>query len=130
MRRNSLPRAQDIFSLYCTGNEIVFNTSTVYAKIQIRVNNVSSHWSCSIKDVSLAISQNLLENTCIKVSFLIKLQASACNFIEKETLTQVFSCECCEIFKNTVFTEHLRATASKNKVLIEKWSLDEFCPCY
>ena len=130
MRRNSLPRAQDIFSLYCTGDEIVFNTSTVYAKIQIRVNIVSSHRSCSIKDVSLAISQNLLENTCIKVSFLIKLEASACNFIEKETLTQVLSCECCEIFKNTVFTEHLRATASKNKVFIEKWSLDEFCPCY
>ena len=27
----------------------------------------------------------------------------ACNFIEKETLAQVFSCEICEIFKNTFF---------------------------
>ena len=36
----------------------------------------------------------------------------ACNFIEKETLTQVFFCEFCEISKNTFFTEHLRATAS------------------
>ena len=27
--------------------------------------------------------------------------ASACNFIEKETLAQVFSCEFCEIQKNT-----------------------------
>ena len=27
----------------------------------------------------------------------------ACNFIKKETLTQVFSCEFCEVFKNTFF---------------------------
>ena len=32
--------------------------------------------------------------------------------IKKETLVQVFSCEFCEIFKNTFFTEHLRTTAS------------------
>ena len=33
--------------------------------------------------------------------FLIKLQDKACNFIKKETLAQVFSCEFCEISKNT-----------------------------
>ena len=32
--------------------------------------------------------------------------------LKKETLAQVFSCEFCEIFKSTFFTEHLRATAS------------------
>ena len=42
-----------------------------------------------------------MENTCARVSFLIKLQA--CNFIKKETLTQLFSCEFCEIYKNTFF---------------------------
>ena len=31
----------------------------------------------------------------------------ACNFIKKGTLAQVFSCEFCEISKNTFFTEHL-----------------------
>ena len=31
----------------------------------------------------------------------MKLQALACNFIKKETLAQVFSCEICEISKNT-----------------------------
>ena len=36
----------------------------------------------------------------------------ACNFIKKETLAQVFSCEYCEISKNTIFTENLWATAS------------------
>ena len=31
----------------------------------------------------------------------------ACNFIKKETLAQVFSCEFCVISKNTFFHEHL-----------------------
>ena len=31
----------------------------------------------------------------------------ACNFIKNETLAQVFSCEFCEISKNTFFIEHL-----------------------
>ena len=33
--------------------------------------------------------------------------------IKKETLAQVFSCEFCEISKNTFFTKHLWATASE-----------------
>ena len=48
------------------------------------------------------MSQNSQENTCARGSFLIKLQA-CCNFIKKETLVKVFSCEFCEIFKNTFF---------------------------
>ena len=43
----------------------------------------------------------------------------ACNFIKKETVAQVFSCEFCEIFKNTFFTEHLRTTASILWTLID-----------
>ena len=43
---------------------------------------------------------------------------AACNFIKKETLAQVFSCEFCEIFKNTFFTEHLRLTAFGNDLLL------------
>ena len=33
--------------------------------------------------------------------------------IKKQALAQMFSCEFCKISKNTFFTEHLRATASK-----------------
>ena len=36
----------------------------------------------------------------------------ACNFVKKETLAHLFSCEFCEISKNTFFTEHLWTTAS------------------
>ena len=49
------------------------------------------------KKMFLEISQSSQENTCARVSFLIKLQA--CNFIKKETLAQVFSCEFCEVSK-------------------------------
>ena len=54
------------------------------------------------KGIFRHFSQNSQENTCARVSILIKLQAS-CNFIKKETLAQVFSCEFCESSKNTTF---------------------------
>ena len=60
---------------------------------------------CPLKKVFLEISQNSQENTCARVSFYLNCK--------KETLAQVFSCEFCEISKNTFFIEHLRATASK-----------------
>ena len=45
----------------------------------------------------------------------MKLQTKkACGFIKKESLAQVFSSEFCEISNNSIFTEHLWATASVN----------------
>ena len=38
-------------------------------------------------------------------------------FIKKEAVAQMFSCEFSEIFKNTFFTEHFRATSSVNTSL-------------
>ena len=48
------------------------------------------------------------ENNCARVSFLIKLQALACNFIKKGALTQVFSCEFLQNLRTPFVTEHLR----------------------
>ena len=45
--------------------------------------------------------QNSQENTCVGVSFLIKKTLL-------KRLQHVFSCEFCEIFKNTLEQEHLR----------------------
>ena len=61
----------------------------------------------------LEISQNSQENTCTRVSFLIKLHA----FIKKETLGQMFSCDFCEISKNNF----LQNTSGR---LLLKW-IDE-----
>ena len=86
---------------------------------------------CSVETMFLEIPQNSQENSCARVSFLIKLQALGsgkrrlrhscfpvnyakfsrtpffiehlrwgCNFIKKETLVQVFSCDFCEILNN------------------------------
>ena len=41
---------------------------------QAKAAKASSHWTCSIKNLFLCISQNSLENTCDGVSFLIKSQ--------------------------------------------------------
>ena len=59
------------------------------------------------KKVFLEILQNSQENNCARFSFLIKLQAADLNFIIKETLAQVFSCEFSKISKKSFFTELL-----------------------
>ena len=57
-------------------------------------------WVCSVKKVFLNTLQNSQENTCIGVSFLIKLQGFPTS---KETLAQMFSCRFCEIFEEHIF---------------------------
>ena len=67
---------------------------------------------CSVKEVFLKMSQNSQENTCVRVSSLIKLQPKTWNVTKKETLAQVFSFEFCEIFWNTYFYRTPLVTAS------------------
>ena len=55
----------------------------------------------------LKIWQNSQENTCAKVSFLIKLQAEAWNYLKGVSGTDIFLW-ICQTFKNTFFIEHLR----------------------
>ena len=45
--------------------------------------------------------------------FTILNKPEACNFIEKETLTPLVSCEICKTFKNTFFIVHLRTAVSE-----------------
>ena len=54
---------------------------------------------CSVKKC-FTILQNSQKNTCVRVSF----------FYQKKTPTKEFSCEFCQIFKNTLprFIEHLQ----------------------
>ena len=78
---------------------------------------ISKGWSSRpevfCKKVFLEISQNSQENAYVAVSFLIKLQALACNFIKKETLAQVFSCEFFKISKYTFCYRTLPLAASE-----------------
>ena len=71
------------------------------------IDEITSHRKFSVGRLFLEISQNSQENTFVRVSFLIKLQATVYNFTKNKTLAQVFFCEFCEISNNTFFTEHL-----------------------
>ena len=42
------------------------------------------------------------------------------NIIEKETRTQVLSCEFCKLFKNTNFLEDLQTACSDTPVMLER----------
>ena len=75
---------------------------------------------CSVKKLFLEISQNSQENICLRVSFLIKLQAETCNLLKKDTLTQVFSCEFWEISKNNLRQYHLLAASDYHKLWDKK----------
>ena len=59
--------------------------------------------------------------------FLIKLQGATYNFITKETLAQVFSCEFCKNFENT-FSERTSPVlaASKNSRQIKYWERQKY----
>ena len=73
----------------------------------------SRHRRCSVRKGVLRNFAKLTgKHLCQSLFFLIKLQDWACNFTKKETLEHVFSCEFCEIFKNTFLTERLWTTSS------------------
>ena len=60
--------------------------------------------------VFLEILQNSQESNCARV-----LLPLACNFINKETLAQVFSNEFCEISRNTFYYRTHRVATSVKK---------------
>ena len=63
---------------------------------------------CSVKAVFLEISQNSRENNCAKVSFLIKLQALACNLFKKRLWRRCFLVNYAKFPKRSILTEHLQ----------------------
>ena len=77
---------------------------------------------CSVRKVFLQISQYSQENTCARVSFLITLQASGCNFIKKEALAQALFLEFCEISENTVsYKTPLVVASEDNRFRLTNW---------
>ena len=72
----------------------------------------SSHRRCFIKKAVLKhFAIFTWKHLCWSL-FLIKLQPFRSATLLKETPTQLFSCDYCEIFKNTYFEEHLGRAAS------------------
>ena len=87
-------------------------------------------WQCSVERILLYLQEN---ETTLFLSFELSLALvmtvkdnrfaqvfSACNFIQKEALAQMFSCKFCEISKNTFFEQHLRKFKQKFKMSTRK----------
>ena len=81
----------------------------------------SSHRRYSVKKLFLEIWQNSQENTCARVSFLIKLHAVACNFTKKRCSgTACFSVSFAKFLRTSFLTEHLRWPLLSMKKLLWK----------
>ena len=81
-------------------DKLLVSTHGLFCFIMLTVfSHRSSCWEVFCKKGVLGNFTNTQEKTCVRV-FLIKLK--------KESQLQVFSCEPCNIFKNTFFIEHLR----------------------
>ena len=64
---------------------------------------------CSVEKVFLEISQNSQENTCARVFFLIKLQASGLQpYLKKRHWHRCFPANFAKFLRTPFFTEHLR----------------------
>ena len=72
----------------------------------------SSHWRCSIKKGVLTNFVNFTGKHLSWNLFLIKLQAFETATLLKRNSNTGFSCQVCEILKNTYLEEHLHKTAS------------------
>ena len=84
----------------------------------MRMKRSSNHQRCSIKKSVVKNFKKLTGKHLCQREYLFFKK----NFIKKRTLAQVFSCELCEIFKNTFFTEHLWTTACENGCVFS-WSV-------
>ena len=64
--------------------------------------------TCSVKKVFLEISQNSQENTCARVSFLIKLQAALATLLKNSLWHRCFSVNFAKFVRAPFLTEQVR----------------------
>ena len=102
-QKMSVPRLEFLALLTGMRSFTFISKELKFESTKIITWNIEVAQTCSVRKVFSEILQKSQENTCARVSILIKLQAWACSFIKKETLAQVFSCDFCEISKEHLF---------------------------
>ena len=118
----------ELFSKYFQYFKIVYeDLSREYYTMLINFKNVLNRSNCQVickKGVLKNFTKFTGKHMCLgRVSFLIT-RPEVCNFNKKETLTQVFSYEFYEIFKNTYFYRTpLVAVSESIKPISSHWSL-------
>ena len=83
----------------------------------------SSHQRCSVKRVFLEISQNSQENTCARVSFLIKLQAPTEHVWAIASLWWII--EICKIYANIWFNIYILFIQEKSSPCVRRTLISE-----
>ena len=90
--------------LWLIANRLKWRNCKIFTKpVTSQTPSRSSHRRCSVKKDILKNLQNFTGKTCVGVCFKLYL---------KETPTQLFSSEICEIFINNYFEVYLRKTVS------------------
>ena len=82
---------------------------------------------CSVKKVSLTISQNSQGNTCARVSFLIKLRVKTCFFIKKRLCRKCLSVNFQKFLRTSFFIKHLCGCFSKSSSKVSLTILKKSC---
>ena len=88
---------------------LLLHYSSLSWKINIMVSSEAAVQRCSVKKAFLEISQNSEENTCAKVSFLIKLQALAfrpATWLKKRLWDRCFPVNFTKCLRTPLFIEH------------------------
>ena len=80
----------------------------------------SSNEPIKVAHLQKLANQSLLNGALVMeiVGRTLACRPEGCNFLKKETVAQVFSCESCEISKNTFFHRTLLVASSVNTT---KW---------
>ena len=102
--------SKDVFRNFAKFTEKHFSGNLFFNKVAGCKN---SHRRYSVRKGVLRNFAKFTEKPLCRSLYFNKVAGQVCNFIKIETLTQVFSCEFCEISKNTFFTEYVWATAFK-----------------
>ena len=90
----------------------IFDSSSNDSNISVKESR-SSHQMCSLKAFLKNFAKLTGKYLCQSLFFNEVAGLRSATSLKKEAVAQVFSCDFCEIFKNTFFTEHLWATASE-----------------
>ena len=98
LRKMSTLTSKQLSAKRCSHVIVLLGTAETVSIQSLMKTLRSGHLRCSIKKVIL---KNLATFSGKHLCQSLFFRPQACSFIKKETLTQVFSCEFCEIFKNT-----------------------------
>ena len=103
---HKIPR-KSVQGTFLFGKVAACVTTTCYFPLNYMFLTGAVVWRCSVKKVFLDISQNSRENTCARVSFLVKLQAWGLTLLEKRLWHRCFSANFAKFLRIPFIKEHL-----------------------